>query len=187
MKTYIMIGFLLLSSLHLQAEGLEGNINVFLGQKNLDDNDWSPVEDQGEFGLMFDFKEKDWPVSIAIDLLASYSEKDKLGKEVTGTTSELDIGVRKIFIPENSNMRPYIGGGLAFVSAQYETDLGSYLKSTDDDTGLGVWINVGIYWVLAERINLGMDLRYTKAELSLYGEDVEAGGTHFGLLLGYNW
>jgi hypothetical protein len=33
--------------------------------KYLDEYDWEPVEEQAEFGVMLDFKQESWPVSIA--------------------------------------------------------------------------------------------------------------------------
>jgi hypothetical protein len=33
----------------------DGNMNFFLGQKMLEENDWTPVENQGEFGAELTF------------------------------------------------------------------------------------------------------------------------------------
>ena len=77
-----------------------GQVNFFVGQKSLDDDDWMPVEDQPEFGAVMSFGQVDWPVHIAVDVLGSATEEDIfLGGNVTvtGMTFEIDAGVRKIW------------------------------------------------------------------------------------------
>jgi len=48
-----------------------GNINVFMGGKQLEEDDWEPLDEQDEYGIMLDFKQESWPISIAIDFLSS--------------------------------------------------------------------------------------------------------------------
>lgn len=186
MKKYLVAAVVLLSMTYVQAGDFTGNTNFFLGQKFLEKDDWAPLENQTEIGVMVDFKQEEWPVSIAVDLLVSSTEEDEQGIELTGSTIELNLGVRKIFEIEGSSMRPYIGGGLAFISAEYEGSQG-YIKVSDDDSAVGVWANAGVYWTLNESFNVGLDLRYSKAEVTLFDVEGEAGGTHVGLLLGYHW
>jgi len=44
-----------------------------------------------------------------------------------------------------------------------------------------------LFWRLGKRFNIGLDVRYSKAEITLFNVDVDAGGTHAGLLLGWGW
>jgi len=166
------------------AQG-SGNINVFLGSKSLDEDDWWPVEDQVEVGIEFDFKGENWPISIAIDLLASGAEETIGFIDFEGKTSELNLGIRKIWEP-TATIRPFLGGGLAFISGEYTGASGPYSVS-DNDTGTGFWLGGGIYWTLVEHLNLGFEAKISSAEINIYGVDVNAGGGHFGLLLGYHW
>lgn len=170
------------------AQG-SGNINAFLGSKSLDE-DWEPVEDQVEAGIEFDFKGENWPISIAIDLLASGAEEEVIipflgNVNFEGKTTEFNLGVRKIWEP-TATIRPFLGGGLAFISGEYSGASGPFLVS-DDDTGTGFWLGGGIYWTLVEHFNLGFEAKISSAEINIYGVDVNAGGGHFGLLLGYHW
>ena len=171
-----------------------GNVNFFLGSKTLDEDDWEPLEDQAEFGIKVDFKQQSWPVSIAID--SSYSSDDGdlliwdsflgfVDLDIEGNTSELSLGVRKIW-DHFPIVRPFIGGGIAFISAEMEGSAFG-ISVSDDDTAMGIWIGGGVYWTISEHFNLGLDLRWSKAEVTLFDEDGEAGGTHFGLLIGYHW
>ena len=167
----------------------QGNINVFLGSKSLEEDDWGPLDDQVEFGVKMDLKNEGWPVHLAVDLLASYDEKDLYDPfwgniELRGSTSELAFGVRKIW--ENGNMHPFVGGGLALVTAEIEV-CDWWGCDSEDDTALGLWLDGGVYWTIQESLNLGLNYRWSKAKTEFGPYDVEAGGTHFGLLAGFHF
>lgn len=170
-----------------------GNINVFLGMKYLDEGDWAPIEDQLESGITVDFKQQGWPVSIAIGYLLSSDDSFGLYyfpgigtiTNVQGETTELSIGVRKIW-DHSPVVRPFIGGGIGLISAELEAWPFANTVSDDDDA-IGIWIGGGVYWTLAGHFNLGFNLRWSKAEVTLFGVDSEAGGIHAGLFLGFHW
>ena len=166
----------------LHASEWSGNLNFFLGGKTLDENDWSPVEQQGEFGILVDYKKQDWPVSIAIDLLGSSDDSTFAGFKVEGKTSELDFGVRKVWEFAGQPIHPFVGGGLGLIGAEYQVG-----PLSDSDTSLGVWLNGGVYWTIGEHFNLGLEARYSQAEVTMFNVNGEAGGSHGGLLLGYHW
>jgi len=163
-----------------------GDINAFLGQKSLNSNDWAPVDDQIEIGVLSDIRGDSWPISFAADLLVSTDKADMPGPDITGSTLELDIGVRKVFDIPGMVMHPYVGGGPALISASREYDYGSY-KMTDDDSGAGYWVSGGIYWTIATHYNLGLDVRHSKADVDLFGTTRNAGGNHAGIIFGYQW
>jgi opacity protein-like surface antigen len=166
-----------------------GNVNAFLGRKTLDKSDWEPVEKQGEFGLEVDFRQKDWPISIAIDILGASGKGDVVDPSF-GTidtfksrTSEFNIGVRKIWeVP--APVRPFIGGGLSLMRAEAEVSIPGVGSNTESDTGAGIWIGGGVYFTLGDHFNLGLELKYSTADVTIAGVDTNAGGTHFGLLAG---
>ena len=171
--------------INANANEWTGNVNFFLGQKTLEENDWAPADEQAEFGVLVDFKQSHWPVSIAIDLLGSIDKVTVSGVDIEGSTSEFDIGVRKIWEVANSSIRPYIGGGLAFINAEIKAT--GFNTVSQDDNGTGIWLNGGVYWTLGQHFNLGLDLRYSQADVTVFGVDVDAGGTHAGIILGYHW
>ena len=172
-----------------------GNLNVLLGFKAMEKNDWDPVHVQGEGGFLLDFKGKGWPLSIALDFLGSYAE-DAGTFFVPGTglvtgdwessTAEFNGGIRKYW-GADAVMRPYIGGGLAFISAQLEAKTGRFDYVRDSDYGVGLWLNGGIIWTLTEHFNIGFDVRVTGAEVTIFEATRKAGGFHSGLILGYHW
>jgi opacity protein-like surface antigen len=185
MKKYILAVLLMSYFISANASQWTGNVNFFLGGKTLEENEWAPVDEQGEFGVLVDFKQSQWPVSIAIDILGSADEATVSGFNFEGITSEFNVGVRKIWQVAGSSIRPYIGGGLAFVYAEFKET--SFFTISNDDNSTGIWLNGGVYWTLGQNFNLGLDLRYSQADVTLFGVDVDAGGTHAGIILGYHW
>jgi hypothetical protein len=187
----IIVAITMMIPVASKAQEWTGNVNAFLGAKALDEDDWEPAEEHGQFGILVDFKKKDWPVSIAIDLLSSegdgavFEPNSGLFIDLEGETTELNAGVRKIW-DQHAIVRPYIGGGLAFISADATGSAAGFTLS-DDDSAVGFWINGGVYWTLNTSFNIGLDLRYSQAEVTLIDTDVNAGGGHAGLILGYHW
>ena len=188
-----------------------GNANFSIGNKVLDKDDWAVDEEgfkleldtQREVALNVDFGEKTWPIHIVIAYLGS-SADDSMSEDVDidgyaytgkltfkGSTGELRLGINKIWEP-TSTIRPYIGGGFAMISAEAKITAsiaGVSASESDDDQAVGFYVNGGIYWTLAEHYNLGIDVGYSKAKVTfdkLY-TDVEAGGAHYGVFLGYHW
>jgi hypothetical protein len=171
-----------------------GNVNLFLGSKFLNEDDWKPVEEHVEGGILFDIRRKTWPVSIAVDLLYSRDDKDiavdvlgfgKVNANAESQTVEVNIGVRKIW-ESLKYFRPFIGGGPAIIKAELEaTQFG--VSISDDDTGFGVWIDAGVYVTLARHLNLGIDARWSKAKVEIFDAEGEAGGWHIGALIGFHW
>jgi len=186
-----LVPFLLSASVASAQDQWTGNINVFFGQKNLDKDDWEPVEEQSEFGIEVDFRKKDWPVNIAIDVLVSSDDQSIIDPffgqvDLEGKTKEFNIGIRKIW-DEHSSVRPFIGGGLSYIRAEAEATIPGLGSASDSDTGVGIWLGGGVYFTLGEHFNLGVELKYSDADVTLFDVDAAAGGTHYGLLAGYHW
>ena len=182
------------------AGGVVGNVNLLLGSKHLDSNDWRingvNYDQQSEGGVLFDIADESWPVSLAVDLVGSAVKKSPPSYDGTGSTAELDVGLRKIFNFPGSLLHPYVGGGLAFVTARYEEKASYYYYSSNNwhtqESGNGFWLNGGVYWSFWEHFNVGLDVRYSKANVTLYDYygkafKVDAGGKQAGLLMGYHW
>jgi opacity protein-like surface antigen len=192
---------------------MKGGVHVWLGQKWMD-SDWEPVDQPTQYGIGANFGGVDWPVMIAVDVLMGsddecydydygYGYVYSYDLEVDGT--ELDVGVRK-FWDSNGKFQPYVGGGLAYIkqdikaTATYPEVFGISRQITEsisiDDSGTGFWLNAGVNWVITPRLYLGLDLRYSDADVEYSFEDIEVrqtepstlkingGGTHAGLVFG---
>lgn len=196
--------FFLVSPAMSQAAEWSGNVNAVLGLKMLDDSDWGDFDDQTEMGVMADFGMDSWPISMSANLTySSDSTSDYHDNEVGDTyyytyyaeeasTVELNLGVKKIWSPA-PHFSLYVAGGLAAIYGEMEITRannfdGSYRdRDTEDDIGLGGWGAAGCYFTFSRHVNLGVDLRYSTAEIDMYDDDIDAGGFHIGLLAGYAW
>ncbi len=157
------------------------NLNAFLGSKTLDEDDWTPVEEQIEFGIEFDFRRGNWPISIVIEYFNAADDANLWSMEIESKTSELNVGVRKTW-NHFQYIHPFIDGGVSFINGEFKA-----LGMSDDDSSGGAWIGGGIYWTLDEHLNIGLEVKGSSADVNLFGVDVDAGGGHYGLLVGYHW
>ena len=188
----------------------ETNLNFVLGGKLLDSEDWPGGDSQGSLAFLSTFGPRSWPVQVAIDVVGSGSAEDSFnisrpgieirGDEVLQSTFEFDVGVRKIW--RVGNARPFVGGGLAIIWAQQERAIffpppfdhegheslpRPPVIVSDSDEAPGGWVDGGIFWRLGKRFNLGLEARFSAAEVSLSGRDVQAGGVSLGMILGWGW
>jgi opacity protein-like surface antigen len=177
----VLVGVLMMMPMAAQAQYWTGNVNLFLGAKAMDEDDWEPVDQHTEFGFLLDFGQTTWPVNIAIDVLGSVATETEYSADLEVTTTEIDLGIRKAW---GQAFRPYLGGGVAFISVKSEISGFGYSYS-DDDSGTGFWLNGGLMLTLGDAFNLGLDLRYSSADV--FDNDVDGGGTHAGIVLGYHW
>lgn len=168
-----------------QATGSSGNISGYLGVKSLDEDDWQELDGQTSIGVIADFKRNSWPVSISIDIIGSADFHEVGALEDVGYTVENHFGVRKIFTT-NSSFMPYIGGGVAIINAGIENKAPSGTVK-DDDSAVGSWVGAGSYLQITKNFNVGVDIRYSKADVTLFNIEREAGGLHAGITAGYHW
>ena len=166
-----------------------GNINVFLGQKTLDEDDWEPLEKQTEFGLNVAFKQQNWPVSVTLAYYSTSGDETVDDVDMKGKSTEICGGVKKIF-DQSSQIRPYVAGGVASIKMEA---VYSYpgISLTLDGSAIGFWAGGGVYYIAAEHFNIGLDVRYSEATVTfdILDEelDVEAGGLHYGIMVGYHF
>ena len=169
-----------------QADNWTGNVSAYLGHKSVDDEDWPNLDSQRSAGVISDFRKQSWPVSIAADLIFAGDDHKNGGIEDTGGTMEIHLGARKVFTLDNSRFSPYVGSGVAIVAASLEREIVG-VTVDDDETALGVWVGAGAYYAVTPRFNVGLDVRYSKAEVNLFDIDRKAGGLNAGLTIGYHW
>lgn len=188
----------LLAALAPAAALAGGNANFTIGQRDLG-GDWSPLDGQPMFGVVVDWGMDDWPVHLAWGLNVSADSEDVrvFGADVEFTAAYAEISFGAVWLPiRDKPFRPYLGAGIASVSAAYEFEVYG-LSYDDDDQDFGYYANAGIYWRLGPRFNLGLDLRYgggTEFEFESpddgnFGDALRVDGPYFAysLLLGFGW
>ena len=167
--------------------GWTGHVNFMLGQSYLDDGKWGSLDRQDAFGLKIDFRNRDWPVNIAVDMVGCTKEEDSLvpgtGRVIrqSADISELDLGVRK-FWDQGPLFHPFVGGGVALATAERQS-----LGIEYDGDGVGLWLDAGISLAVTAHFNIGAELRYSWAEVDLGPERINTGGVTAGALLGFRW
>jgi len=173
----------------------DGHVNFFLEQKSLDDF-WSPsLDKQLEFGAVMSFGQDDWPVHIAVDVLASANETTVSDPSIgsvtaTGSTFEIDEGVRNIC--RHGRVLPYVGGGVGVIGAAL-MGVNGFVSEEVADAGFALWADTGVFFRLGTHVSLGLDVRYYNANVGLdlgsgiVARSVNAAGLHYGLVLGFGW
>lgn len=177
-----------------KPHGWTGNVNLFLGVKFLNEDNWEPVDRPIEGGLLLDFRPKRWWVGFALDFLYARDEDDVdvmdlgIGRYSVGVesrTMELDLGLRKVW-ESPKYIRPFIGGGLAIINGRMKSEaLGA--STSDEATGFGGWLDAGLYVTLSGRFNIGIEGRWSKAEVDLFDRQARVGGWHIGAMAGVHW
>ncbi|MBF0286934.1 MAG: hypothetical protein HQM14_03880 [SAR324 cluster bacterium] len=158
-----------------------GNVNLSLGKKYLQQDDWKPVDDQNEVGIDSDLKKSSWPLSIAMGATLSEGtgSVSQSSTDVVGKTVELLIGGRKYF--DYGPFVPFVSGGLVYVQAA--ASVGSAGKDILYQ-GTGAWVEGGGIWKVTRFINLGVGLKYSFAKVE---GSASGGGKHANLLAGWHW
>jgi opacity protein-like surface antigen len=176
----------------------DGNANIWGGQKELDQdfsNDEN-VSEQDALAVLLDFGRDTWPVHISLDVLSSSQDSNDNDFDVNfdGSTTEVDLGARWYLNKDDENsFRPYLGGGLAYIAGEVDTDAEEeFLDVEFDDNGIGYFVNGGLGWRLGESFNVGADVRWAKAELNVDQglddtADIDAGGLSYGVFFGFGW
>lgn len=184
------------------------DVHIFLGQKQISDSDLEDLEvdkpSEVGLGVNLDF---DWPVTLTIDVLHasddatySYDYRGSYDYKIDVETTELHAGVRYEFL-KDGKIKPYIGGGLAWVDASGEltgTFSGRGDSTTlldDSDSDVSYFVGAGVLFEIGSHFNLGLDLRQSDAEVELTPEllrgsssfKVDVGGLHYGVTAGYRW
>jgi opacity protein-like surface antigen len=185
-KKAALSGLVLMSSFISHAGDWTGNVSGYVGSKSLKDNDWTNLDSQLSLGLIFDIKKQEWPFSIALDVIGSGDVYKNGSNKDTASTLEYDFGIRKIFNLNNSSFKPYIGGGAAFISADFEQkDVFNTIKESQSE--IGSWIGAGTYYEINDHFIVGLDVRYSKAETKIFDDKREIGGLNAGFTIGYHF
>jgi hypothetical protein len=185
MKSALIILAVGLASFNVCAEPFSTRVSGFIGTKNIDDSGWKQHEDQVEVGVAIDIKPIRWPVSVVAGLYGSLDfddSDDDAYKNDRGTTTEALLGLRKTWTINGTKLHPYVASGLTYVTGELKV-----AGDTQKDSTLGYWYGTGIYWTAFQHFDIGVEARYSEAEIKLFDRDVDAGGTHLGLVLGYTW
>lgn len=172
----------------------EFNLN-FIGARKMLSDDWKPNNEQDELGATIDLRGANWPVSLELGYL--YASKkgtaDALIQQGNVTTAfnsleresrteEVSAGIRKNW-PTSSGFTPFVSAGATWIKATLKyTDVTSF-----DESKVGWYGSAGIYYTLIKFLNVGVFARYSDSKITLGGTDLNAGGWHYGGLVGFHF
>jgi len=173
-----------------------GNFSISLSSKNLDRGEWGPSRNQSELGFEVTWGRTHWPLLIATDFLVSNDRQVESAegdpfttvtvREALAETSEIALGARKVW--GKKRFRFSLGGGVAFILAELNgAAVGLDPSRMEDDIGTGWWLGAGAFLRIGPHWGLGLTARRSAASVDLFGEARDAGGTHGGFTLGWNW
>jgi len=172
----------------------DGNANFVLGARSLDEDFWTPTDSQAVFGVTVDFGGPQWPVNLAIGYYSSYDKDTALvdvgpvpsTADLEGSVGELSFGVLKTW--KKGNVRPFLGGGASFVEATGKFSAPGGFSDDDSSGSAGAYVEGGVYWRLARRLNIGLHARIVGgSDVTLFGVDGNADYGQFGFLVGWGW
>jgi len=142
----------------------DNRITLYLGQRNLDEDDYTPVDEQSVFGVEYVREAPGSVIGWEIGLMGSYDEDRVGGFDVEGSTGELYGGVHKTFL--TGVVRPYLGAGISFINSEVEVvGLGK-----DDDDSVAGYAHLGVLFQVSALFSLGLDAR------ALFGSDMQIAG-----------
>jgi len=153
---------------------------IYLGRRSLDEDDWSPLEDQATFGLEFSMEAPDSAIGWEIGLMGSGTSETVLATSVDATTGEFYGGVRKTFM-RDTTIQPYFGAGVSFITAKLEGG-----GVSDDDSSLGFYGHGGATAQLGQSFQIGLDLRTLfGTDVNLFGVDADVDYFQLAIVLGW--
>jgi hypothetical protein len=159
-------------------------LTVRVARISLGDNAWDPIEDQEGFGVEFSREPATQDIGWEIGL-ARYTddERDAVGA-VESELIELYVGARRTFGHAEAVWRPHFGGGLSFVSADVQNQVGD----DDDDTSLAAYIHGGLSAFVTRHLTLGVDVRALfLSRLRLHGENLDADYLQLAFTAGWSF
>jgi Outer membrane protein beta-barrel domain len=175
------------------GEYRSSRIDLYFGGRSLDEDDWSPVEDQPVIGVEFVHEGHDAPIGFELALFASEKSKDDVAAgpatvDVTGKTGEIAAGVRKTFLKDDRLFHPYLGGGLAAIQAKFHGEGSNGVTASDDDTSGALYVHGGVDFDLGPAFVIGLDLRLLfGSDVTLFGVDGDADYGQVALLIGFRF
>lgn len=143
--------------------------------------------DAPAFGVNVSGGGRKWPVHVEGAWLRSTGVELGGGDELN--VSEVAIGARKSWVKEGRKLRPFVAGGLAFVTADYELVLpGPGNNTSGRDSSVGAYVDGGLAWRFGAHFNVGLDLRLVAGpKVESDGLDADLGYQQLGFLLGFGW
>lgn len=166
-----------------------GRGGLYFGKKALKHSDWGRLDSQAAWGIDLDVKDTSWPVWATVGYVSSRDEDTLITyapfttAEISGKTSEIQLGVKKDFFPIHK-VRLSVAGGPAHIRASMDSSLPPH--NSDSDSAVGFWLGADAF-VFVGPLILGTSYKHSQATVDLFGNSVDAGGRNLAFSIGLGW
>ncbi len=168
------------SGVHSSSEP-QTQMAIYLGGRSFDTGLWSAVDEQRAFQIEYSHQASPEDIGWEVGCGGSRDDGTILGADVRGRTGEVYGGVRKTFGSET--VRPYLGGGLSIIRAEYEVG-----SASDKDTSAAGYVHGGVEFLVSPTFFVGLDLRgLFGSQISIAGVDGDADYTQAALTFGWRF
>jgi len=177
-----------------KSRGPSGTVVALFGAKKLDPDDWVSDEHTA-LGVDVVFDQPRSRTGWVFGYLSTEGSGKAAGVKEETETQEFLFGIRDTFQIKSlgpikagklgiRSINGYLNGGLALVSL--DADIKALSVSESDDA-VGFWVGGGLYLKDVGGVVLGVDFKYTDAEVSLPSGDFAAGGLTWAVTYGFSF
>lgn len=173
----------------MRAGGWRHGVVAHIGGRGLDEDIWSPLEDQGVLGVEYDGAPVDSLIGLEAGIVGSVATEDVAVTgpaivELRGAVFETYVGARLSPPGRDPGLKPYVGAGVSLVSAAIEAESGSTVVD-DDDSSLGGYVHGGLYYLAGSGLRVGLDVRGVfGTDMTLFGASGDADYAQVTVLIG---
>jgi hypothetical protein len=163
----------------LTTGGHSNRVSLYAGKRDLDKDDYDPVDRQNTLGLEYVRETPGSIVGFEVGAMGSEKKEHESGFDVKGRTGEIYAGLHKGF--GYDVVRGYVGAGVSYIQSKIDVEG----VGDDDDASLAGYVHGGITADLGTSAYIGLDLRYLfGSSLTLAGVDTDANYVQLALVLG---
>jgi opacity protein-like surface antigen len=157
------------------------HVTLLLGGRHLDGNkaDNLDVDNQFMLGLGLDMSDPQTGNGFEAGFEGSGEDSTVGGQDVEMRLFDIYGGYRKTFHPDDAQVHPYLGGGLALVHGKLD------VGPDDDDDTLGGYVRAGVGFDVSDQVRLGIDYRHLWADLDFFGDGFDADFDQLALSLAF--
>jgi hypothetical protein len=165
-----------------QADGMQSYLDVYVGKRSLDEDDWAPIDEPALIGIQFALPRDGlgWEIGFAI----SYDEED-VGFDFDATILEVYGGLHAELGGPGAALVPFFGVGLSVAYVDSSGTSGSTTVS-DDDSTVGFYAHGGIAVPINPNLRIGADVRIlTGTDVELFGVGANVDYEQLAFFIGF--
>lgn len=160
----------------------DNRISLYVGQRDLDEDDHAPVDEQGTIGLEYSHESPASPLGFELGLMGSSDDDKPGGVKVKGSTGELYGGLKLTF--GDDVLRPYVGAGASWIRFKGEV-AGT---GSDDDGSIAGYVHGGLAVHATDQLVFGLDLRALfGSDITIFGVDTDADYEQLAVFAGFEF